>query len=243
MMKKLLKILFFFFAFCIFTFALKSQWVQQSLPVSKPVTGIKFIDSLKGWACTNRGTPADTGYILYTSNGGINWMVQFKRYNFAFSDIVILNGQTGYAGGFLTGPGLPGLFKTINGGINWDSIPINVNHNISDIFFINNDSGWTCSDLFGPDVRTTTDGGNTWAVRTSGISQPTSRIFFLDYNTGFCAASNILYKTTNAGLNWSVNNNFTQGIGAVFFLNQNLGWAGLNSNRMFCTSNGGSNWF
>jgi len=66
-MKKLLLLITLF---TLNTHHSNSQWIQQTVPVSKPITGIKFIDSLKGWACTNRGTPADTGYILYSSNGG-----------------------------------------------------------------------------------------------------------------------------------------------------------------------------
>ncbi len=30
--------------------SIHSQWYQQQVPVNKPITGIKFIDTLKGWA-------------------------------------------------------------------------------------------------------------------------------------------------------------------------------------------------
>src|SRR4030095_15286173 len=106
------QLLRFIFYFCLFTFHLSSQWVQQTVPVNKPITGIEFVDSLKGWACTSRGTPADTGYILYTSNGGTNWLVQLPVYNFEFFDMDIINSLTGYASGYDYNIGLDKLFKT-----------------------------------------------------------------------------------------------------------------------------------
>ncbi len=222
-----------------------SQWIQQTVPVSKPITGIKFIDSLKGWACTSYGTPADTAYILYTSNGGTNWLVQLAAYNINFTDINILNSQTGYVSGADNNIGLYKLFSTSNGGISWTSVTMVPNMNIADMQFLNKDSAWECGNSIGPDVRTTTDGGNTWIVKTSGIAQATQKIFFLDYNTGFCGANFNLYKTTNAGLNWVLNNNFSQSIESMYFKDENTGWLGLSpdvSAKVAYTTNGGINW-
>ena len=64
-----------------------SQWYQQQVPVSKPITGIKFIDSLKGWACTDYTPQYDTGYILTTTNSGTNWYVQLKASHVSFYSI------------------------------------------------------------------------------------------------------------------------------------------------------------
>ena len=50
------KFIIFLFAFCLFDFAqsmllpfhpLLSQWVQQTIPVNKPITGIEFTEQLK----------------------------------------------------------------------------------------------------------------------------------------------------------------------------------------------------
>ncbi|MEO8513566.1 MAG: hypothetical protein ABI543_08405, partial [Ignavibacteria bacterium] len=69
-MKKLLLILLIVHCSLQIVFA---QWVKQTLPVNKPISGIKFIDSLKGWACTSISIVNDTSYIINTTNGGSNW--------------------------------------------------------------------------------------------------------------------------------------------------------------------------
>jgi len=113
---------------------------------------------------------------------------------------------------------------------------------IDDMQFLNKDSAWECGNSIGPDVRTTTDGGNTWIVRTSGLTQSSQRVFFLDYNTGFCGAQFNFYKTTNAGLNWVLNNNFSEIVSSIFFLNVNTGWIGASNQKIYFTSNAGANW-
>jgi Photosynthesis system II assembly factor YCF48/Secretion system C-terminal sorting domain len=237
-MKKLLLITLFT------QLTLYSQWVQQTLPVNKPITGIKFVDSLKGWACTSYGSQQDSAFILYTTNSGTNWLVQLRVYNSSFYDLDMINTLTGYVAGHDYTIARGKLFSTTNGGLNWSSVNLVPNMDIGDMQFINQDSGWECGVSIGPDVRTTTDGGNTWTVRTSGLTGQTDRIFFLNYNTGFCALSSVfgIYKTTNAGVNWVPNGTFSQFVQSIFFLNINTGWVGVNVNRMYHTSNGGTNW-
>ncbi|MEO8210998.1 MAG: hypothetical protein ABI840_10585, partial [bacterium] len=67
-MKKIFLILLIHFS--IFTFDLHSQWTLQPVPVNKAITGLEFVNSMKGWACTNGGNQHDTAYILNTTNGG-----------------------------------------------------------------------------------------------------------------------------------------------------------------------------
>lgn len=234
----------FFFAFIVnctlLTVNCYSQWVQQTVPVSKPIQGIKFIDSLKGWACSGTTTPPDTAFILHTTNGGTNWFTQFSIYPFQFTSLSIVNNLVGYAGG--DSIGRPKLFKTTDGGINWFTLPVNNNMAFIQLLFFNVDTGWENGGVIGPDIRLTTDGGLTWQVRTSGIFSITERLFFLNYNTGFCAASFNLYKTTNAGINWVQIGNFMNAVRCTYFLNDNTGWAGTDINKIYFTSNAGVNW-
>jgi len=221
----------------------QAQWVQQPLPINKPITGIKFINSQTGWACTSRGTPADTGYIIATTNSGTNWFVQISAFNNAFTDINALDNLTCFASAYDAVINRDKIYKTSDGGQNWTVITMVPNMGIDDMQFLNKDSAWECGTSVGPDVRTTTDGGNTWIVRTSGITMATERVFFLNYNTGFCAANFNLYRTTNAGLNWELNGNFIQAVKSLYFVNINTGWLGFaNNNRIRYTSNGGINW-
>ncbi len=238
-MKKLLCILIF--TISLFHTSLFSQWIQQTVPVSKPITGIKFIDVNTGWALSSSTSSLDTCYILYTSNGGTNWSVQYTSINSMYLALSVVDANTVYAGGGTT-LSTANLTKTTNGGLNWIIIPTPTNMGIDDIQFLNKDSGWTCAGAIGADVRTTTNGGLNWIVRTSGILQQTQRIFFLNYNTGFCGANSYLYKTTNAGLNWNLFYNPSDPVNSVFFLNDQTGWIGITNNRIKYTSNSGINW-
>jgi len=192
-MKKLLFILLF--TISLFQTSLFGQWFKQTIPVNKPISGIKFIDSLKGWACTSISTLGDSSFIMHSTNGGVNWNIQLTVANIALYAISIIDANTGYCGGS-SGPGR--LFKTTNGGINWNEIGTPTR--VTDMFFVNKDSGWICNETSTADVRTTTDGGTTWQLRNSGLSDNINRLFFLNYSTGWCG-SRYFKKTTNAGLN------------------------------------------
>ncbi|MFA5404578.1 MAG: hypothetical protein WC358_06560, partial [Ignavibacteria bacterium] len=50
-------------------------WVQQSVPTSKTINDIYFIDSLRGWAVTDWGIDS-ISVILNTTNAGNNWLIQ-----------------------------------------------------------------------------------------------------------------------------------------------------------------------
>ena len=52
--------------FTLYTHNSYSQWVQQTVPVSKPITGIKFIDANTGWACTNNSGGGRMNLMYYT---------------------------------------------------------------------------------------------------------------------------------------------------------------------------------
>lgn len=222
----------------------KTQWVQQTVPVSKPITGIKFIDANTGWALSSSTSSLDTCYILSTSNGGSNWVVQYTNYNSMYLGLSVVDANTIYAGGLITGA-TANLTKTTNGGLNWTVIPTPTNMSILDMQFLNKDSGWTVGGSVGADVRTTTNGGLNWIVRTNGILQQTQKIFFLNYNTGYCGANTQLYKTTDAGMNWTLQSNFSNSIHSINFKNNLTGWLGLSADvsaKIAYTVNGGLNW-
>ncbi|MEO8513565.1 MAG: T9SS type A sorting domain-containing protein [Ignavibacteria bacterium] len=237
-MKKLLLILLF--TISLFHTSLFAQWQKQTIPVNKPISGIKFIDSLKGWACTSISIVNDTSYIINTTNGGSNWSIQYKAYGTTFTCIAAITSNILYVGGYDASNNIDQLLKSSNGGMNWinlgpPSIP-------SDLFFVNQDSGWYCADFIGPDVRTTTDGGTTWQLRNSGLTDNINRLFFLNYSTGW-AGSRYFKKTTNAGLNWVQIYDFaTESIYSMYFTNEQTGWAALSGAKIGKTTNGGVNW-
>ncbi|MBZ0203363.1 MAG: T9SS type A sorting domain-containing protein [Ignavibacteria bacterium] len=214
-----------------------SQWTKQTLPINKPISGIKFIDSLRGWACTSITTLGDTSFIINTTNGGATWSIQYTAPDIALYALSIIDVNTGYCGGS-SGPGR--LFKTTNGGLNWNEIGTPTR--VMDMFFVNKDSGWISNETFAADVRTTTDGGASWQLRNSGLTDNINRLFFLNYSTGYCG-SRYFKKTTNAGLNWVQIYDFViSEIYSLFFINEQTGWVGMENEKIRFTSNGGINW-
>lgn len=236
-MKKLLLILLI--VNCSFPIV-KSQWTKQTLPVNKNISGIKFIDSLRGWACTNISVLGDTSFIINTTNGGTSWNIQHAAPGTFFNSISVINSGRIFVGGYDGVNNIYMLLRSTNAGLNW--VNLNPPSVPSDMFFINQDSGWYCDDFGGADVRTTTNGGATWQLRNSGLTDNIKRIFFLNYSTGYCGSS-YLKKTTDAGLNWVQVHDFaTERVYGVFFLNEQTGWVGLSGAKIGKTTNGGLNW-
>jgi photosystem II stability/assembly factor-like uncharacterized protein len=239
-MKKLLLLITLFTLLTQYT---HTQWYRQSVPTNKSIVGIEFIDSLKGWAATGWGSTADTSYILYTSNGGTNWQIQFRFGGAFFESMDMVDANTGYVGGYspLPGPGSV-MFKTTNGGQNWVNLNIGVSLGFDDICFINRDSGYVCENTFN-NLYVTTNGGTNWMLRNNGLTSNPFKLFFLNFSTGYCGADFTLYKTTNAGANWSLVSTFSESVKSIFLLNENTGWLGFGNNAIIrFTSNGGNNW-
>ena len=249
--RKLIFVLSFLFIIhsSLFITHCSAQWYKQQIPVNKPVTGIKFLDTLNGWASTGNlqnPTPQDTGFIIHTTNGGAIWYIQSYKIAVQFSAFAMVNNLTGYASGDSIDniAGTAKLFKTTNGGINWFNVPIAYNMFVSRLFFLSPDTGWeTDNSASSPEARLTTDGGYTWLQRVSGMTDyPTRDVYFLNYNTGFCVSGGQIYKTTNAGLNWNFVYDNVSGIYSVLFVNESIGWIGIFNKQIKYTTNGGSSW-
>ena len=234
------KILLIFLLSLITQCNLYSQWYQQSYPVSNTITGIEFVDSLKGWASTSSNL--DTSYILHTTNGGTNWIIQHRMTGADFEVLDAVDSSVIYVGGYrYSGPPWTALLKTTNGGKNWIDMNVTVSIGFDDMFFVNRDSGYMCENTF-LDLWRTTNGGVSWEIKTNGINAQPFKLFFINYSTGFCGASFTLFKTTNAGDNWTDLFTFANPINSIFYLNFEKGWVGLTNSRLAHTLNGGSNW-
>lgn len=236
---------FLFISFLFFAFVFQSDkpigWYVQPIPVNDMINDIYFTDSLNGWAVTD-GSPIsnDTGYIMRTTNGGVNWVVQFDTTD-KFHTIQFLDNNTGYAGG---GFGRARFLKTTNGGMNWDfTTPFGSGTgNILDLKFINTSTGWICSDdNSGGGVFKTINGGVNW-IRQLDQSYLPKKLFFLNQDTGWVISDlRKLYRTNNAGTNWFLQGNWNF-ISCIYFPSRDTGYASGDSTGFMKTINGGSNW-
>ena len=217
-------------------------WFQQTLPVNDIINDIYFTDSLTGWVVTRgRTNSSDTGYIMKTTDGGNNWVVQVSQI-LNFNVVQFLDINTGYSGG---GDGFPRMLKTTNSGNNWLDVTPSGGIIITDMQFINKDTGWACNDapILGGLWRTT-NGSNTWQQQLSAGFLP-QKLFFLNRDTGWVASSDFkLYRTNNSGVNWNLIHTFNNSpILSLYFLNSLIGFVGgAGSGNIKLTTDGGFSW-
>ena len=254
-MKNHIKILFIIFAFSLLTFALMpailnstpastavGNWYQQFMPNigSRSITDIFFLDSLTGYAVTNKST-TDTMFVLKTSNSGDNWTIHFRKVQTGggtpgYNRVYFLNQDTGYACYTL------GFDKTINGGANWT--PLRTGESFQDMSVLNNDNIWIVSanPLTGG-VFFTSTGGTNWVQQYSAGSQNPEKIYMYNARIGFISdnsGSPSIRKTTNGGLNWNLNVS-GQYYRDIIFTDSLTGWYSY-GNNVYKTTNGGTNW-
>lgn len=206
-MKKILIIILFI----LFLQPLYSQvsWIKQNSPTNTFLKKCIFTDTLNGWAY------GDSGIIINTTNGGNNWLLQYKKSDHYFRNIFFLNKFTGWAIAWINNQINYGsvIYKTTNSGINWSyqNFP-DSNFFINCIYFLNQDKGFLgCAGYFCPILSTTNSGVNWFPsnIDSSIVSNfPVNNIEFYNSNTGFASGgyfdiAGIIWKTTNGGLNWS----------------------------------------
>ncbi|HEY5123241.1 MAG TPA: T9SS type A sorting domain-containing protein [Ignavibacteria bacterium] len=180
-----------------------------SLCISKGESNsIFFIDANTGWVNSYFWTdvPIDKGYILKTTNGGLNWTEQYKdsldNATHIYS-IQFINQNTGFAIGSKFYNNKTKFFKTTDGGVNWDTVFYSNGKNKS-LFFINQNTGWIGGfrDFDSSSISYTTDGGLNWTSQKNNYLNNVINIFFINNLTGWAAlaySSNIL-RTTNGGV-------------------------------------------
>ena len=190
-----------------------SSWRNKNYCVSNTAFNFSAV-----WADLPNGNiwaAGTSNSILYSSNGGANWVQQVSNSNQPTNNIQMLNSTTGFAVSGNSTPTAVGiLVKTTNAGTNW--VPISLpspysERNAVDIDFLNENTGWV---IGGKPLATgggitcikTTNGGVNWAFQNNdlGYAQVSVDIDMVDANTGYFIAGTALhvFKTTNGGNNW-----------------------------------------
>lgn len=153
-------------------------WTSQAMDQHADLlVDIFFIDSQTGWVVGGKGgdTRKDiTPVVLYTEDGGNNWINQLKNQSITFPKgewgwkIHFLSHEVGFVSleNFNDGA----ILKTSDGGKTWTRHQINDNQknaNLEGIGFLNETTGWVGgwgdSDFKGGYTSETIDGGKTWS--------------------------------------------------------------------------------
>ncbi|RPI18178.1 MAG: T9SS C-terminal target domain-containing protein [Ignavibacteriae bacterium] len=249
--KNIIKLLFVFFIInsAADIFAQNEFWVRQPSPVHAHLSRCSFVDSLNIWAV------GDSGAIIHTSNGGINWVVQNSNINSMIEDVCFINKRLGWAlSNDFYGLGTI-ILKTTNGGITW------TNYRYSDttiainaVYFLDSLNGY----LGGSSgtIMKTSDAGDSWTRCRLEVSSffhtlPITRFNFLNEQYGLAVGgvmdvAGTAWKTTDYGNNWAITDTTPEPLADCLYYNSDLAFTSggdFEYGSSFAYSiNGGNTW-
>jgi len=172
------------------------SWEQQNSNTNEDLRSICFKDQLTGWAAGG-----STGIILNTSDGGQSWAQQYEVGE-ALLKICFINQDQGWACG-------TNILKTMDGGNSWTTLPtIDPYEVFTDLCFVDQINGWVIAvythddPISGDpvtyyDIHFTDDGGETWTKQH--VNGEKRSLFFVDRDNGWAAGNDVVFKTTNGG--------------------------------------------
>lgn len=222
-----------------------STWQQASIPTDVDLIKMIFPDASNGWVL-GRMDYYYGARLFSTTDGGTTWFEQTLPYTYGnVVDIFFLDAQNGWIVGE---SGL--VFRTTNGGNSWFDKSISVGDVPSFYFvrFTSSTEGIALgSSQYYPSgfvLAQTTDGGNNWDIRKSGLAnlmQGADQIGSSSLVT--VGDQGLILQTSNGGTNWS----FPMGLplanlSSVDFYDPLLGMAAGDQGNFVRTTDGGVTW-
>lgn len=141
------------------------------------------------------------GIVIKTEDAGETWETVYEGDN--IQTLSFATSMIGFAAGYS-----PTMKKTIDGGVTWEEVTIG-----SDIYaymivkFHNENIGMTLyiTQDYELEVRTTTDGGETWNLSTTPPQHGILKVAYGDKNTLYAVGYNqTVYKSTDGGDTWNI---------------------------------------
>ncbi len=219
----------------------------------------KFLNSNTGWIVGNNYNNTK-GVVLKTTNGGINWQpLNSDSINSYCKSLSLLNENTGWV--VSRGSASFGnLYKTTNGGNTWNTTQFLNSQNMQRVKFFDNENGWVCG--FDKVISKTTNGGLNWTNKIVNNVANYTYVFYSDIypvSMNECWAllsannlsnvTNLVYKTTDGGDNWTLMYSYTDGLNGnsssiwnIEFTDSQTGYLSGGFNFIAKTTNGGINW-
>jgi len=223
-----------------------NTWTDQQSGTDDFLFDLHFLNADTGWAAGGDfGTfPLfePNRLIIYTTNGGANWITQLNQDNesvllsihFTDKDNGCAVGETG------------AIVNTANGGNVWSEQMSTTSYHFYDVYFANSSIGWVVGVYLGlPHVSVifnTTDGGINWNSQTFEEDESLAGIYFVDEMTGWAVGGATtlgrVKHTTDGGINWVNQDSGTNNVlNKVFFVDSNTGWAVGYNGTIISTAN------
>ncbi len=249
-----------YFSMLVFTLLLSIQisqihaqnhWFELNSPTTNFLRALHFADSLTGWVA------GDSGLVIFTSDGGENWVEQVTNTNSNIKDIFFLDESRGWAitwNEFIQPIGTS-ILSTTNGGVNWNVEFYREEYVfMNSIYFLDTLHGWMGG--FPGKMLFTTDGGMNWedANIDSGAFAyfPPMRFNFYNEQYAFVSGgaidiSGVIWRTTNGGDSWKAKGVSPEPVQQLYFIDS-LNILGVGGDPEFFgvsvvrTTNGGDDW-
>ena len=141
------------------------------------------------------------------------------------------------------------IFRTTNGGYHWDSTIHNQYITLIDVIDSTSVYGVGAFANGSKQIIRSYDRGLTWDSMAVTVLETINGLSFVNRDTGWIGGTSgglpFLWRTTNAGVTWTVQSNDT-GFGIIFFLKNKvnreyIGWS-MNYSDLWKTTNSGMSW-
>lgn len=216
---------------------------QNPYPQGNTLWDVHFINDQIGWAV------GDAGTILKSTDGGESWKPQSSPTVESLREVQFANDQIGWAVG---GNGI--ILKTTNGGTLWQFQHSNASlGTLTALHFLDQNTGWAVGE--NGTILKTSNGGTSWALTQI---PPGSNgypffwdVFFVNNQTGwavgfagaFANTGPKIMKTTDGGTTWNAQSvSVSDGLYAVYFVNDQIGYGVGRFSSVVKTTNGGATW-
>ena len=228
------------------------------------ITKTQFIDPQHGWIIRDQTNSPLNGRLEYSNDSGKTWSpvsqtgMDMVR---GIHEFYFINRNVGWAGGCSRDADYSEhrvIYKTIDGGENWNLVLSDSSTyiNVRKVIFPTTSVGYVFSQNFNNNSRSftidkTKDGGVNWTTELINEDIVFTNAFFINADTGWVIGTTLtlpgkILKTVDGGNTWEskpYNLQHTEGMGSVFFIDNQRGWvAGGNVRCIIHTTDGGDSW-
>jgi photosystem II stability/assembly factor-like uncharacterized protein len=217
------------------------SWEQQLTQSSEfnNIISMDFINSDNGWAV------GDQGLIYHTTNGGLEWEIKESSKIPIINAMSVIDSDNSWLGGE---NGI--ILKLSANGKYYKHQFSGTSNLINEICFIDKDNGFAITDK---EVLKTTNGGKKWTKSILGDQGENQSIFFENNNVGWLLVDRstyvhmvryltYIYKTTDGGNSWILNNIMDGMYNKIFFINETEGLLAGIKGTIMRSLDGGKTW-
>ena len=191
------------------------SWIDKSIAnITTDHHNLYFLSQPKGWVVGR--------YIHYTINGGNSWDLQLdydpprEWYGVAFGDIekgVVVGDKSGFGE----------IYYTTNGGLNWlqSNYPAGISR-LNTVCFANTNTAYVVGR--NSTLLKSTNSGQDWVQINNSMSGTLWGVAFADEQNGWIVGDKI-WRTYNGGQTWVEENDPSNTLYKVYFLNSTTGYA------------------